>query len=485
MGSDKQGGNRDSGARSGPEGRAASRRPMPVVAIPGMVKVLAPMLVATGIVAAAPAPIHGQRPPPPALGPVTVVSGDLPEVDHAEPHLAIDPTDEDGILVGTIELRDGDQYRVGVLYSRDGGKSFVRHTAPDLELATGADPWVAFDAEGRPFITALVNPPEAGIGDPALVWLLRADSLGGAWREPLEIGRGEGGGWDQQKISVDRTSGPYRGRIYVVGDKWSPRTPEGTSASGVGVTFSADGGRSVARIDHVEAGNTNKSPTAPVILGDGTVLVGFHEYLSLGGGSGGWLGNLWLVRSEDGADSWSNRDFIAKGLGPGMVALAADVSEDREEQIYAAWAVAGSGVVVATSVDRGRRWALPVRVGELAEGQAPALSLAVDGTGAAAILWTRPAAEAGARCYESHVALSTDRGASFSEPISLTDGPYCLPDGGPTFYSGVNQARAFDRYGRGGEYFGLEGFAGGGFYAIWVDGSTGRLRLLGREIGRE
>ncbi len=55
-----------------------------------------------------------------------------------------------------------------------------------------------------------------------------------------------------------------------------------------------------------------------------------------------------------------------------------------------------------------------------------------------------------------------------------------MVEGGPTFWvDGVINA-TYERFGRGGEYFGLVGLPDGGFYALWVDATTGELQLMGR-----
>ena len=391
-------------------------------------------------------------------------------------HLAIHPVDPKRVLAGAIVMPHGEVSVIEILYSTDGGEHWTRSVLPDTTWA--GDPWVAFDAEGRPAVSLIARDREGeGLG----VWLYTTDTLGGAWSGPVRVGPGDGGSWNQQKIAAAGSMGDRGGTLYMVGDKWGPRTADDNARGAVGVAVIGDGGRGPVRIDHTQANNTSKSPSAPVVLSDGSVVTLFHEYLGVGdAASRGWVGGLWSIASTDGARSFGTRNFVAKDLRPGMIALTADTSR-IPNMLYAVWPSTAGAIHVATSDSRGDRWSAPVPIGPLAEDDIAPLAAATDGQGAVAILWSTTAdAPEGSVCRDIWFTATRD-GTTFSSPTRLQDGTSCVVvEGGPTFWvDGVINA-TYERFGRGGEYFGLVGLPDGGFYALWVDATTGELQLMGR-----
>lgn len=414
------------------------------------------------------------------LGPIAHVSADRPDVPHAEPHLAIHPVDPNRLLAGAIVMPDGEVSVIEILYSTDGGEHWTRSVLPDMQDTWGGDPWVAFDAEGRPAASLIVRATE---GEGLVVLLYTADALGGAWSGPVLVGPGGGGSWDQQKIAVAGRTGDGGGTLLVVGDKWGPRTADGNSTGAVGVALIGDGGRGPARIDHTQANNASKSPSAPVVLSDGSVVTLFHEYLANGDASSrGWIGGLWSIASTDGGRSFGARNYVAKDLRPGMIALAADTSRNPD-MLYAVWPSTAGAIHVATSDSRGDRWSAPVPIGPLDDGDVATLAAATDGQGAVAMLWSAAAdAPEGSVCRDIWFAATRD-GKTFSSPTRLQDGTSCVVvEGGPTFRFDDAVTGTYERFGRGGEYFGLVGLPNGGFYALWVDATTGELQLMGRRV---
>lgn len=408
------------------------------------------------------------------LAPITHVSADRPNVPHAEPHLAIHPTDPNQLLAGAIVMPDGEASVIEGLYSTDGGQHWTRNVLPDMHTTWGADPWVAFDAEGHPVVSVLVRDPE---GTAVVVWLYTADALGGAWSGPVRVGPGDGGSWDQQKIVVGGRT------LYVLGDKWGPRTADDNTTGSVGIAVVGNGGRGPVRVDHTEVNNASKSPSAPVVLADGSVVTLFHEYLGRGdAASRGWIGGLWSIVSTNGARSFGTRNFIAKDLRPGMIALAVDTSRNPEA-LYAVWPSTAGAIHLATSDSRGNRWSAPVAVGPLSDGDVASIAAATDGQGAVAVLWSAAAdGPEGSTCRDIWFAASPD-GKSFSPPTRLQNGTSCVvSQGGPTFMVDGRSNQAHERFGRGGEYFGLVGLPDGGFYALWTDATTGELQSMGRGV---
>ena len=435
------------------------------------------VLVGLGLLGTSPSPspIAAAQNVQVRLGPIAHVSADRPDVPHAEPHLAIHPVDPNQLLAGAIVMPDGEVSVIEVLYSTDGGEHWTRSVLPEMHTTWGFDPWVAFDAEGRPVVSVLVRDTE---GPTVVVWLYAADALGGTWSGPVRVGPGDGGSWDQQKIALGNRT------LYMVGDKRGPRTADDNTTGSIGIAVVGNGGRGPVRIDHAEVNNVSKSPSAPVVLSDGSVVTLFHEYLGIGdAASRGWIGGLWSIASTDGALSFSARNFIAMDLRTGMIALAADTSRNPEV-LYAVWPSTAGAIHVATSDSHGNRWSAPVAIGPLADGDIASLAAATDGQGAVAVLWSAAAdGPEGSTCRDIWFAASLD-GTSFSPPTRMQNGTSCVvSNGGPTFMVDGRSHQTYQRFGRGGEYFGLVGLPDGGFYALWTDATTGELQLMGRRAG--
>lgn len=52
-----------------------------------------------------------------------IISSDLAQVSHADPHLSINPDNSSELLVGTVVLPDSSKHRIDVLRSTNQGKT--------------------------------------------------------------------------------------------------------------------------------------------------------------------------------------------------------------------------------------------------------------------------------------------------------------------------------------------------------------------------
>lgn len=173
-----------------------------------------PLLQAPGAAALVP-----YREPGPAFSRGVLVTRDLGDIPiQTEPHLAVNPKDPDHLVMGVID------YNMASLVSyvsQDGGASWEGpFQAPYLldDLGTGGDPVLAFDRQGRLFMTGIsIGLEEFTVGPFALFSLVssmsvaRSDDGGFSFPATYSSARSD---VNTDKLSTDR-QGRVRGEVSV------------------------------------------------------------------------------------------------------------------------------------------------------------------------------------------------------------------------------------------------------------------------------
>lgn len=335
-------------------------------------------------------------------GPISEAATDA---QYVEPWLAVSPIDPENLVAAAMNLsRSG--LRSSVWASGDGGRSWTRSThGGDAERDfPDGDPMVAFGADGAAYFTTLA--------DGFSVW--RSRDGGNRWGEPAHV---PGGSYDRQWVAIDKSDGPFHGRIDTAGKIWIKVF--GTIVQGVmAIGGSEDGGETYA------------SPR--LLLPDPSQEV---------------------LHAEP--------ELSNKALGGGRMAL------DRSSgpfggRMYLTW-IEGFGralhIVLSSSPDGGRTWTVPVRVddGGVDSGNGnPAI--AVNDDGVVLVTWNDRRADPSDRCFQPYGAVSRDGGLSFA-PI------------------GAGRAYPGDRFANGGDTQGLVALPGGNFVAAWIRQVDGDLQV--------
>jgi hypothetical protein len=340
--------------------------------------------------------------PPPALDPAVLariakakpprslptgvlrVSGDLLEPDgghaqpetQAEPFLAIDPGNANHMLAGYQEGRfeDGGCRTLTWAVSFNAGRTWREGLLPNLTQATGgpfqrtSDPWMAFGPGGRAYYVALgFNETNAANG----VFLSASEDGGLTWGDPVAVHTGSQNFDDKEAVVVDnRSDSPYQGRIYVAWDWVTPQDQQ------------------------------------PVVL----------SY------------------SDDGGSTFSQPIFIrSQGNGVGVVPVVGPGGV-----LYAVWMnfvnVHSQFLVAARSTDGGATWSAPVTISNLRVSGVPGArtaegipSVAIDSrNGALYVAWQDDRFTPGVD--QVVLSRSSDGGETWSEPLSVSDGPGDAPD---------------------------------------------------------
>ena len=156
------------------------------------------------------------------MGPLVVLSGDAPELHHAEPHLSVRPGNPRHLLVGAVVFPDSLPHRVDAFVSRDGGSGWARESLPmPAAVADQAyiDPWGAIGADGAEYMSVLAR---AGDGSRKVVPWLFGKRPGDVWRRVARVDSPGRGSFDQQKIAVDVVA-KARDGLEIDPEKINPR----------------------------------------------------------------------------------------------------------------------------------------------------------------------------------------------------------------------------------------------------------------------
>lgn len=439
---------------------------------PASIRVL---LLAGAVAACAPAALSGQ--PASAVPGEDVLVSQGEAFPHVEPHLAVSPSDPSRLVVAAMALpEEGEGFRVRVYRSGDGGRSWTgaplegAGASPSARDGSQDDPWLAFGDDGSLYLVHL----------PGVVW--RSEDNGESWQTRTALPRGGAGHFDRTILAVDRSGGDTGGRVYVAATQTLRRKDEG-SLRALAILRSEDRGDTFEGPIHVLPNDFKNKNGDLVVLADGTLVATFHELFH--DGQAVESPRLWSMRSTDGGRSFSTPSLVTSGYLSLSPMLAVDRSSGHHGgRVYAAWLGLGGDRdhYLAHSDDAGATWSDPVpfasRQDSTVHPTSAAVAVGPDGT--VGLFWPEPLPEMGDDCFELRFSATTDRATSFTEPIAVSDEPYCSDTPGNRVVmheGGARGATLADRFQAGGDYYGLVGLPDGSFQAVWADARTGVFQL--------
>ena len=326
--------------------------------------------------------------------------------------------------------------------SMDGGDSYRRTGLfrPYVGEAWTADPAVAFDSQGRAYVSFLqsaVRDSDGSYGGGG-VYVARSDDGGGNWDEPrLAVASFEQdvcAGQDKTFIGVGPARRGNKDVVYLSWQEYQTPEPDTCDDLSAGVVIkvahSTDGGRSFSRPVALSTRKEHSFGSMPRVTPEGVVHVSFL----LAAGSG-CVSNpnatlrVVLATSRDGGRSFSRStvdeicaaDAIANGvmLGANSIPII-DIADDGT--LAAVW-TAGEGdgdtkLQVVVSENDGRSWQRrpDLAVGPTSTSLQEWLAFGPDGRLHVMYMAATPGGT-----YDTYVA-STERG-SWSEPRKLSSAP--------------------------------------------------------------
>lgn len=310
----------------------------------------------------------------------------------------------------------------------------------------------------------------------------RSDDSGETWEAPALLPRRGAGPFDATKLAVDRSGGDNGSRVYVAATQTLQREEERTLRA-LAILRSADRGQTFDGPTHVLPNDFENKNGDLVVLDDGTLVATFHELFHEG--EAVESPRLWSVRSTNGGRSFSTPSLVTSGYVSLSPMLAVDRSQGPHAgRIYAAWLGLGGDRdhYVAHSDDRGSIWSRPVRFATRPDSafHPTSAAIAVGPDGTVGLFWPEPLPEMGSDCFELRFSASRDGGASFTDPVAVSEEAYCSDTPGNRVVmhgDGPRRATLAQRFPAGGDYYGLVGLPDGSFQAVWTDARTGIFQI--------
>ncbi len=310
------------------------------------------------------------------VGPNIPVSAARSDAPQYEVLLAADPRRAGRLLACSLIYSAAlNEQGVVVYLSEDAGQ----HWTPTFERYDLMDPSCTYGVDGSAYLLAF--PPDASGGP---MQLYRSADGGRTWATAAEMRT-----MDRPYLSVDRSGGPYQGRLYVHGTGVGRPMDGNRFATGVKLYSSSDSGRTIQ--DPVQRWVTGARYVLGlgngVVLSDGTLVLLFNELREYWDEEdrseirdnrvGRSNGRLRLMTSKDGGRSLSPATTVADyymhvypwrppaGLVPW---IAADASEGPfRDRLYVVWPDRRTGrdeIWFSYSIDRGQTWSRPVAVND-------------------------------------------------------------------------------------------------------------------------
>lgn len=474
---------------------------------------------------------------PVVVGPNVMVSGGEPGSWHSEYMADGDPTDPDRIMVCSHRFPYGENRRTSVVYSSfDGGASWVRSKTDSVARFRGGagDPACEYGPDGTAFFATLggkrkteyraIAPYENwSMGGDRGLRVFRSPDGGRSWSEPTLLSK-----IDREDLKIDRTEGPFRGRMYIFGNLLIKSPIEEPA---YWLIYSTDGGRTWEKSAKkvFEGGALSNPGIVPLaeVLPDGTLFF-LTGWVSLEDGeeSSGEerpLRVLAYMMSEDGGETLSD---------PVPIPGTREPPERRSQRFIwglqtAEWAPAGLAVdhsggsyhgriyVMSTlavrgrtayqvlhSDDKGETWSRPVRVTHPRRTRrsdgTPALDWAfpqivVNKDGVVGITWYEWQEDDSAVRGHLRFTASLDGGKSWLPSVQVSRIPFVLEKERPELatYAATYRGRGDRRdamevvvlpghrtyHQAPGDYAGMAVGADGTFHAFWLGTHEGRAEL--------
>jgi hypothetical protein len=364
--------------------------------------------------------------------------------DQHEPSLAVDPTNPNIVLAAAKDWRAGPK-QVWHYRSTDGGRTWVDGYAnlTPGELPNQSDPVVAFDADGRAYMSVLgYNQNDLSVGG---VFVARSDDKGMTWGKATQVQANTPTVFhDKEWMTVDRSANPTtRGTVYVSWTRFKQLSPR-REVGEIVVSRSTDQGATFGEPVVISGpAQENVQGSFPVVGPDGALTVLYYDSDSAAGEEAQGMsvttlqepgGSLYVARSRDRGVTFGAPVRVAPVVRPPsplppsgfrifvLPTLAVDPTGGA---LYATWndyARGHSDVLISASTNGGENWGQPVRVND-DPGQGdqffPTAVVGADGT--LHLMWLDRRDDAANVSYRPYYSRSTDTGATFSTnvPVSI------------------------------------------------------------------
>lgn len=256
-------------------------------------------------------------------------------------------------------------------------------------------------------------------------------------------------------------------QVYVASSQ-GVRNSANQVRSTVSVVHSQDGGKTFGPPTRVIASNAGYDATGLALLGDGTFVVGFHDYRQKGRDK--WLvrPRSWMLRSADQGRTFTEPLLISESCESrgGWPSMAVD---GKDRLFWLCIADKFNGVLVQRSDDRGELWSEPVRLNHSETADSFTPSIAVNKDDVIGVSWYEIHDK---NCFDVYFTASLDGGKTFLPEVRVSRVTSCpdTPQNKGVFNPGMT-------FGAGGDYSGLATTSDGVFHVVWSDARSGIYQL--------
>lgn len=398
---------------------------------------------------------------------------------YVEPHAAVNPEDPSNIVVGAMALPEKNMgIKTEVFYTLDGGKSWNNSILPKTPVA-GDDPQIAFGEGDTVYLVTL----------PGIMFI--STDKGQTFKKSLSIPSQSStsdsltGSYDYPKILSDAESG----EVFIASGQ-SIRISEQDSYSTGSVnmirydatdsTFSGPV-RNTHGYIQLKAGN-------PVFTADKNILFPVSEITKYGFRQILDSPRLWIARSTDMGATLEPLRFVRENHMASIPTLASYTSKEDTNMVVASYAnfePDDFNLYSLISEDGGMSWSSPNRINDdTAHTHTKRPESVFNDNGILAHFWMDSRDDSTGECFTPYFAYSNDYGSNYSN-VPLYNKPVCNKTEGNLVLSGNPQRpeyTIYDRWKRGGDYFGFISLPNNTFMAIWSDSRDGTYQLYSRSV---
>lgn len=392
---------------------------------------------------------------------------------HSEPDIAENPANPNNLVAGSKFFTDPAhyQFKIGTYYSSNAGRSWH-----DVGLLPGFDTYTrtsdisfAFSPNGSIVYACVL----AEDGSRSGIFVSRSKDGGKTWSDPSTVFLDLTGATfsDKPWITVDSTSGPSRGTVYVAWNLDSNTSefggdPDGGNDAFQGkLTVTGEPQPGVVVATSKDYGKTFSDPVGvtpfdshhfalgaiPRVGPDGTLYVAFLTYADVNNQT---VNGFALSTSADRGVTFTAPHTIDAKIDPlpnhlpngtfRNLSLPSFALSQKNGSMILGWADMRNGdadILTARSTDHGKTWSRPLRVNHdtLHNGIdqfQPVLAVAPNGTYTCA--WFDRRFNSQNKLIDEEIAQSTDGGRTFGKNLRVTrkswnpaiDAP--LPEGKPS-----------------------------------------------------
>lgn len=346
-----------------------------------------------------------------------------PEVNEFEALAAADPADPNNLLACTMGMDPRNNAHVSYFYSSfDGGESWKRTWVADRSSFVG-DPTCIYGLGDTAYAAVLpiyIRPDNSGE-----IQVLRSEDKGRTWKvvhtRPFI---------DREYLTMDRTDGPYRGRLYMYANGERTDTKGERLGPRLELLYSVDGGESFT-VPIAPPGIEKYSVMIPgtgAVLPDGTLIVPFaatrdgNDYIE-------------VTPSRDGGASLAPPVVVSARKGCGEFGLGFDLAVDESAgpfagRVYVVFDDETGGrcqIKLAHSIDGGRSWSEPIPVSDGRRRPPPGVgpdnfmpSVVVNPSGVVGVSWNDRRESEDNLGFTLRFAASLDGGISFLPSVRVS-----------------------------------------------------------------